>query len=196
MKLFGMKQIKNSHLKQFSFHKYYHQSPQFYIALQSSIFLGLFLQTCTLLCRLMLLPIILIRGNRLPCHPTELISVSWGLNAPCSPSEYYPYSVLDDARGAGWENRATHQKKNHHQECSRLVDRKQNVPRSKRQRNSIFIENSASGAKGLQKECQKVQSHRWRFLQQKHVKQEFLSKEVTGAFFFFKLMSVYIVQSV
>lgn len=152
MKLFGMKQIKNSHLKQFSFHKYYHQSLQFYIALQSSVFLGLFLQTCTLLCRLMLLPIILIRGNRLPCHPTESISVSWGLNAPCSPSEYYPYSVIDDARGTGWENPVTHQKKNHHQECSRLVDRKQNVPRSKMQKFNIhrkFCFGSQRTAEGM-----------------------------------------------
>lgn len=88
IKLFEVKQIKNSHLKQ-SFHDAYQQS-QFYIPLQSSIFIALFLQTLTLLGGLILFPITVIRGNRFPYHSTESISVSWRLNA-----HVYPLNITN-----------------------------------------------------------------------------------------------------
>lgn len=100
---------------------------------------------------------------------------------PCLPSEYYQYSIIDDQKNWFEEFCNTLEKTI----TSRAADlsTESKMYQVAKGRNSIFIENSASESKGQQKECQKVKRHRWRFLQQNCGRQEFLSEEVTGAFF-------------
>lgn len=147
-----MKQIKDNHFKWFIFISI-NNLPQLFIPLPlSTLGIALLSQSLPFLGSLRLSPNTLITGNRISVTHESKMSLADPLNTI--------NTVLTN------ETRRTGLKIS----CNTLEERnaadlltKSSTSEAARGRNSIFIENSASVSKRLQKEHQKVQRHRRRF---------------------------------